>query len=158
MARPPKTVEQHKQDGTYQKCRHADRGTNMEPVKSVSCPEKLTGEARKLWDTVVPRLCSADLVTEADKPVLEHAFHCYGLAVDLHRIAEKHEGGEAAYIASLTRMDKDVVYESLRYMQEFDKIMYKFGMTPVERARIRGNVKPSDEDEDSTIKSLIGNG
>lgn len=157
MGRPPKPVEQHKQDGTYQKCRHADRGTQLEPVKTLPCPASLTDEAAEKWDEIVPGLCGAELVTGADVPVLEHAFHCYGLALNLRKIAAQYPGGEAKYIASLDRMKKDVVYESLRYMQEFEKIMYKFGITPVERARIKGNVKPED-DEDSAVKGIIGNG
>jgi P27 family predicted phage terminase small subunit len=157
MGRPPKPVEQHKQDGTFQKCRHEDRGTQLEPIETLPCPASLTGEALEKWEEIVPNLCKADLVTETDAPVLEHAFHCYGLARNLRKIAAAYPGGEAKYIESLDRMKKDVLFESLRYMQEFEKIMYKFGMTPVERARIKGTVKP-EEDEDSAVKNIIGNG
>ncbi len=157
MPRPPKPVELHKQDGTYQKCRHSDRGTKLESLKELPCPSTLSSYAAEKWNSVIPDLCKADLVTETDIPLLEHAFYCYGLARDLRDIAKNFPGGEAAYISAQDRMHKDVVYESLRYMQEFEKIMYKFGMTPVERARIRGNKKP-EEEEDSAIKGIIGNG
>lgn len=51
-----KSAAQHKLEGTYQKCRQADRGTNLEPVKSLPCPDELKF-TRDKWNEVVGALC-----------------------------------------------------------------------------------------------------
>ena len=105
--RPPKSVEQHLLDGTYQKCRHADRGTNLEPLENVDCPESVTGKARVL--------------------------------------------------CSLGPGMRNILDLALKYEQEFEKVMAQFGDTPVNAARVRGNVTDKKLDTDAILK-IIGNG
>ena len=148
--RPPKSVEQHLLDGTYQKCRHADRGTNLEPLESV------TGKARVLWEDIVPALCRARMVTNASLPTLEHAFHWWQRAQECRAVVDA-AGGTAAYLLSLGPGMRNILDLALKYEQEFEKVMAQFGDTPVNAARVRGNVTDKKLDTDAILK-IIGNG
>lgn len=153
--RPPKPVEQHKLDGTYQKCRHQDRVQVTEKITTIEPPETLTDEAKRTWETVIPVLCKAGLVSQADAPELFEAFTAYGIAQQfLHK---GFEAGGVDFILTLGRSDKDPFREYLLYMERFDKIMWKFGVTPVERNKIH-RAPDKKEDDDSFIRNIIGNG
>lgn len=154
--RPPKSVEQHLLDGTYQKCRHADRGTNLEPLDGVDCPESLTGKARELWESLVPALCRARMVTAASLPTLEHAFHWWQRAQECRAVVDA-AGGTAAYLLTLGPGMRNILDLALKYEQEFEKIMAQFGDTPVNAARVRGNVTDKKLDTDAILK-IMGNG
>lgn len=154
--RPRKSIEQHKLDGTYQKCRHEGRGVqNVERLTGIEPPETLTDVARQTWETVIPLLCRAGLVTQVDAPELYEAFTCYGIAQEYLKAGT--EAGGIHFSLALGRSEKDPYREYLLYMERFDKIMYKYGVTPQERAKIRQPAEKK-EDDDSAIASIIGNG
>ena len=157
MGRPPKTVEQHLLDGTYQKCRHADRGTSLEPLSGVDCPESVTGKARALWDEVVPVLCKARMVTSVTLPTLEHAFYWWQQAQECRELVAK-AGGVAEYLLHLGPNSKNALDLALKYEQEYQKIMAQFGDTPVNAARVRGNVTDKKPDGTEAIARIVGNG
>lgn len=154
--RPPKPVEQHKLEGTFQKCRHADRGTNLEPLDGVDCPESITGKAREMWESLVPALCRARLVTAASLPTLEHAFYWWQQAQVCRDIVEA-AGGSAAYLLQLAPQAVNHLNLALKYEQEFEKVIAQFGDTPVNAARVRGNVTEKKLDTDAILK-IMGNG
>lgn len=154
MARPPKAIEAHVQDGTYRADRHADRGLAIEHIADIKPPKGLTKDARKLWKIVMPPLCSTGLVSILDYPALEEAFRAYGIAQQcLQNVQSQNDGDIAIYLAGRKRMDSNLVNEYLKHMDRFDRIMMKFGMTPVERAKIRG-AKKKDEKPTSPIGML----
>ena len=155
--RPPKTVEQHKQDGTYQPCRHADRGTSLEPLPGVDCPASITGEARELWDAIVPALCKARMVTRVSLPTLEHAFFWWQQAQECRKLVEQ-AGGVAKYLLTLGPNTKNALDLALKYEQEYQKIMGQFGDTPVNATRVRGNVSEKKPDGTEAILRIVGNG
>ena len=154
--RLPKTVEQHRLDGTYQKCRHGDRGTNLEPLEGIECPPTITGKARDMWNQVVPALCRARMVTILTLPTLEHAFYWWQRAQDCRDLVES-AGGLARYLLTLGPNTKNAMDLALKYEQEFQKIMAQFGDTPVNAARVRGNVTEKKPETDAVLK-IIGNG
>lgn len=154
--RPPKSVAQHIQDGTYQKCRHADRGTNLEPLDGVDCPESITGKAREMWESLVPALCRARMVTAVSLPTLEHAFYWWQQAQTCRSVVEA-AGGTAAYLLTLVPGSVNYLNLALKYEQEFEKIMAQFGDTPVNAARVRGNVTEKKLDTDAILQ-IMGNG
>lgn len=154
-----KSVEQHKLDGTYQPCRHADRGTRMEKIEGVDCPPTIKNKTvRKLWRELVGHLCLNELVTLVDVPILEYAFYCYEKAQECRAEFEKF-ATVPDYLKSLKFHEKDMTKEYRYWIREWASVMYKFGMTPVESSKVRTNIKPDDEDEAmNTLKGLIGNG
>lgn len=152
-----KSVEQHKRDGTFQPCRHADRGTTMQKIEGVSCPSTITDKkVKKLWDQVVGHLCEHELVTLVDVPELEHAFYCYEKAMECRAEFEKFDN-VTEYLKQLKFHEKDMTKEYVNFMRQWEKVLYKFGMTPVEASKVRTNVK-KDDDGDDLIKALLGNG
>lgn len=160
--RPPKPVEQHKLDGTYQKCRHENRIKVTTKITTIDPPESLTEDARKVWETVVPCLCKDGLVSQADAPELLEAFTAYGIAQEALKAAMKISGGDSiadavAYSLCLNKAQKDPLREYLLYHERFDKIMWKFGLTPVERNKIHAPAEKK-EDEDDAVLAIIGNG
>ncbi len=154
--RPPKSVEQHKLDGTYQKCRHADRGTSLAPLEGVDCPDSITGKARELWEEVVPALCRAKMVTTVTLPTLEHAFFWWMKAQECRQLVEN-AGGLEPYLLTLGPNTKNAMDLALKYEQEYQKIMAQFGDTPVNAARVRGNVQQDKPDTDAILR-IMGNG
>lgn len=152
-----KSVQQHIQDGTYQPCRHADRGTTVAKIEGLACPPTITNKnVKKLWNQQVGELCQNELVTIVDAPELEHAFYCYEKAMECREKLEKFENAPA-YYAQLKFHEKDITAEYRKWMHEYEKVLYKFGMTPVEASKVRTNIKKND-DQDEILRALIGNG
>lgn len=152
-----KSVEQHKQDGTYQPCRHADRGTTVAKIEGLACPPTIKDKnVRKLWDQQVTELCKNNLVTIVDAPELEHAYWCYMKAMECRKALEEYKTVDG-YYASLKFHEKDLTAEYRKWMHEYEKVLYKFGMTPVEASKVRTN-KNTDSEIGEFLQGLIGNG
>ena len=150
-----KSAAKHKLDGTYQKCRHANRGTNLSPVKNLVCPVELQYTKEK-WNEVVGALCDSKLVTIADYPLLKDAFINLDLAEGINRRI-KEEGGAVEYLANLQGNQVNLIRERQNAMKIYFNIMLKFGVTPVNAAKVRG-VKEADSEDASAVTALIGNG
>lgn len=158
MGRPIKSIEEHLKDGTYRKDRHANRGVTLDAVKEISIPENLNSFAAERWTEIVPSLQDAGLISSVDIPELTDAFLHYGFAQDCINTVLENFGNTAEYLSQLNKFkDVDLVAKYSEYMEYFNRIMHKFGVTPTERAKIK--VQPKKDDEaDSFIKSLRGNG
>ena len=150
-----KSQAQHKLDGTYQKCRQEDRGTNLEPVDSLPCPATLR-YTKDIWNTVVGALCDSKLVTVADYPLLQDAFLNLDLAEGI-KLKLQAEGGPVTYLESLQGNQVNLIRESQNAMKIFRDIMLKFGVTPVNASKVRG-VKDPDKTDASAVLALVGNG
>lgn len=154
-----KTIEQHKKDGTYQKCRHEGRGIPIDPLQAISNPEGLTKLAAEKWAEIVPPLLEAGLITIIDLPELQDAFVQYGIAQDCLNYVEENFETHAAYLVSLNlcKGQCDLLAKYAAYMDRYNKIMHKFGVTPIERAKIRLNPEKK-EDDDDFIKEMMTKG
>lgn len=153
-----KSVEEHKQDGTYQPCRHADRGTTIAKIEGLTCPSTIKDKnVRKLWDQQVGELCKNNLVTIVDAPELEHAYWCYCKAMECRKALEGFKSA-ADYYKSLKFHEKDLTVEYRKWMHEYEKVLYKFGMTPVEASKVRTNKNNDSGDVEDFLRGLIGNG
>lgn len=152
-----KSKQEHIQDGTYQKCRHEDRGTPVPTIQSLACPRSLkTKQIKELWNMQVGALCQNGLVTIVDAPELEHGFYCYMKAMECRAKLETFKDA-TEYYATLKFHEKDITMEYRRWMHEYEKVLYKFGMTPVEASRVRGKVKTEGTDDD-ILRGLIAAG
>ena len=159
MGRPPKTVEQHKLEGTYQKCRHEGRATNasLEPLTGAECPADITGKARDVWQLQVAELCSFKRVNRLTLPVLEHAFRAYKRALECQRAIDD-AGGLAAYSASLVPGQADLSIRERQYRKDYADLIDTFGVTPVGAARIHTSAPQGDKLDTDAITAIIGNG
>lgn len=156
MGRPPKSVEEHKSNGTYKPSRHDGRGISIEPLETLPAPVSLSKRAAEKWNEIVPAMLAAGLVSVVDAVILKDAFISYDIAQDcLEQVNAYENYGE--YLQNLDKIKQinllDVYKE---HMNRFHKIMMKFGVTPEARTRMR--VKPKEKDTNDFLKELMGNG
>lgn len=156
MGRPPKSVEDHKANGTYKPSRHDGRGITIEPLEKLPAPINLSERASDKWDELVPAMLEAGLISIVDTVILKDAFISYDIAQDcLEKVNAYESYGE--YLSNLDKIKQmnllDVYKE---HMNRFHKIMMKFGVTPEARTRMR--VKPKEKDDEDFLKKLMGNG
>lgn len=156
MGRPPKSIEEHKNNGTYKPSRHDGRGISIEPLEALPAPVSLSKRAAEKWNEIVPAMLAAGLVSVVDAVILKDAFTSYDIAQDcLEQVNAYENYGE--YLRNLDKIKQmnllDVYKE---HMNRFHKIMMKFGVTPEARTRMR--VKPKEKDTNDFLKELIGNG
>lgn len=156
MGRPPKSVEEHKSNGTYKPSRHDGRGISIEPLETLPAPVSLSIRAAEKWNEIVPAMLAAGLVSVVDAVILKDAFISYDIAQDcLEQVNAYENYGE--YLQKLDKIKQmnllDVYKE---HMNRFHKIMMKFGVTPEARTRMR--VKPKEKDTNDFLKELMGNG
>lgn len=156
MGRPPKSVEEHKSNGTYKPSRHDGRGISIEPLETLPAPVSLSKRAAEKWNEIVPAMLAAGLVSVVDAVILKDAFISYDIAQDcLEQVNAYENYGE--YLQNLDKIKQmnllDVYKE---HMNRFHKIMMKFGVTPEARTRMR--VKPKEKDTNDFLKELMRNG
>lgn len=157
MGRRPLSAEAHKALGTYQKCRHENSGVKFNPAKNIPMPEEITdAETVKMWNDIIPLLCEKGLVSIVEVPILQYAFLCYQNSKRCES-AIKYAGGICAYLASITNKDKDLSKYQRDFMGEFNQIMFKFGMTPAENPKVKGN-KTNPDDDVSGLLAMHGRG
>lgn len=156
MGRPPASIEEHKNNGTYKPSRHDGRGITLEPLKSLPAPISLSKKAAEKWDETVPALLEAGLVSVVDAVILKDAFISYDIAQDcLEKVNAYESYGE--YLSNLDKIRQMNLLDVYKdYMNRFHKIMMKFGVTPEARTRMR--VKPKEKDTNDFFKELLGNG
>lgn len=156
MGRPPKSIEEHKNNGTYKPSRHDGRGISIEPLEALPAPVSLSKRAAEKWNEIVPAMLAAGLVSVVDAVILKDAFTSYDIAQDcLEQVNAYENYGE--YLRNLDKIKQmnllDVYKE---HMNRFHKIMMKFGVTPEARTRMR--VKPKEKDTNDFLKEMMGNG
>lgn len=156
MGRQPKSVDEHKANGTYKPSRHDGRGITIEPLEKLPAPISLSKKATEKWEEMVPAMLSAGLVSVVDAIILKDAFISYDIAQDcLEKVNGYDSYGE--YLSNLDKIKQmnllDVYKE---HMNRFHKIMMKFGVTPEARTRMR--VKPKEKDENNFFDELMKNG
>jgi phage terminase small subunit len=124
-----RTVSEHLQSGTLRPGRHGERLASAEahkPKKPPTCPRELTGEARKLWRSLVGEL--ANVLGPTDGPTL--ALLCVTHAELMRsamRLATLEPGSE----------DHARLSRSMRGQHEtYAKLAEKFGLSPVDRERL----------------------
>lgn len=156
MGRPPKSIEEHKNNGTYKPSRHDGRGISIEPLEALPAPVSLSERAAEKWNEIVPAMLAAGLVSVVDAVILKDAFISYDIAQDCLEQVNAY-GNYGEYLQNLDKIKQmnllDVYKE---HMNRFHKIMMKFGVTPEARTRMR--VKPKEKDTNDFLKEMMGNG
>lgn len=156
MGRPPKSIEEHKNNGTYKPSRHDGRGITIEPLEELPAPVSLSERAVERWNEIVPALLEAGLVSVVDAVILKDAFISYDIAQDCLQQVNSYENyGE--YLQNLDKIKQMNLLDVYKdHMNRFHKIMMKFGVTPEARTRMR--VKPKEKDDSDFLKQLMENG
>jgi len=136
VARPPKPTAHYRIHGDSNPERHENREYEVAPEGDAIQSAELTGEALEAWQFHWPRLTKLGLATELDSYELTAMCQWWGRYQEHMRLAQddyrQHNMATSAY-------------------KQFRTIASKFGLTPVDRVGLVGNV-PTQEDE---IAALI---
>jgi len=138
--RPPKTNAEHKLQGTYRADRHGDR---LDEVIAHGIPAKPPGldpQGSILWDLIVDALPPAAQCL-VDSAMLTGACRWWSLWREYDRQLDAGEGDGYRTLMMATMAWKN-----------FDKAAAKFGMSPIDRARLK--VGHIEEEVDPLIAML----
>lgn len=140
MARTPKSVAQHKIDGTFRRDRHGDRMETRFEQGLPEKPETLTGDASRLWDTVVSGLPDGALC-HVDWAALSVACSAFAFA---RRFREQ--------------LERDPLNTKLmrcwcKAEQLFLTLSSRFGLSPLDRTRL-SFAPPADNGIDDPLTVL----
>lgn len=107
---------------------------NVDPVGRPVKPRKLSKDAGRLWDIVVAYLIGRNVVDVIDATELEMMCRLWGLTRSALAAAERDP------------VDKDARIAATSYAARFEAVASRFGMSPVDRARLtmRATEKPAD--------------
>lgn len=154
-----KPDEIHKLEGTHRKDRHGDGGPKFRKLNACPPPPAdFHRLAAELWEQTIPELIELDLAAAADMTILEHAFRCYGMAMDIVEKITAEYKSPAAYLNTLEPKDKNLIKEYRDLMEQYSRVMYKFGITPVERSKMPTGGGEGEEDTlDALMKRLRDN-
>ena len=122
--RPPKPTALHVLHGTYRKDRHGGTAPAI-AGGVVRMPHGLTGEAKAFWQRIITPLVHAGVVTAIDVPAATMLCEAWGL----YRAA--------AALAANNPLDADARCAMSTYQGMFDKLAARFGLTPVDRQRLK---------------------
>lgn len=129
--RPRKPVELKVLDGSFQHYRDAkDLGTS--PVVATGTPKPPPGTTKESlvwWDRVVPPLVALGIAKEIDSMALMKMCDSLARADSALVLMEKEKFGSPAH----TRLGRLLKTSNL----EFERLAAKFGMNPLDRARLR---------------------
>ncbi|MCH9776451.1 MAG: phage terminase small subunit P27 family [Planctomycetes bacterium] len=156
MGRPRKSIEQHKRDGTFQKCRH--QGPELES-NELPVPEDIKGAAAEAWQELAPILASMGILSEADSMAFRLLCDSYGLYLESCEHIAEHG---AYYVAHITRAGIEQVKEHpaskarSRYWREVESMARQFGLTPSARTGL--NVGTTKNDGPSELAMILRGG
>jgi P27 family predicted phage terminase small subunit len=141
-----KTAEQHRRDGTFQRCRHGDpaaaaAATPDPPKGQPAPPADLADEALAEWRRMVARLELSRTLSLVDDAVLYR--YC-----QLHARAERLEAAIAKLKSPfyLDHMGNERVHPAFAQLRSHDQTLrgylVEFGLTPAARSRVKASDPP----------------
>lgn len=138
MARPPKPIEQHLQEGTYRKDRHEGAlvVTQSTGIAHLGAPVHLTEFQREVW-TELARLLE-NIVRESDMPMVEGAAVVYGSYRDAQKILN--EEGLTVTDDRGNLRSHPMIQVRDRSLKMFMDFSARLGLSPADRARLGLNL------------------
>lgn len=141
--RPRKPTSLHLAEGTYRPDEHAERLKEPKPIGVPDKPEWLSQVASDHWDAVVPGLIETRVATSADSA---------SLAMMCHWWSEWHLLATARAEALATGKNPSYLINTLAVAsKQWNNLACRFGLTPVDRARIVADVQTDEEEMDALI-------
>lgn len=153
--RPPKSIEQHKADGTLRSGRHAAVPLLTGGRGFPRCPAHLTGSARAAYRLIARDLVDAGILDKADRTLVATAAMHYGIAMDAgekisslgltYPVRRGARDGGSGYIV----IEKNPAVQILREaLVEFRQCCDLLGIGPSTRARlanmgVKGGLSPA---------------
>ena len=139
--RPRKPTELLELNGGYREDRHGNRSDSsliaLPKDTILEAPKKYSAAAKHAWESIVPKLILQGILSTEDFPTLEMMFNAF----------EEYEKAKKA-IAKFDKQNPDLFDSEtinnrrklnawlLASITDFNKLASKFGLSPVDRARI----------------------
>lgn len=115
--------------GTWRKDRDGDPGAVVPSEGVPERPADVTGDARKLWESIVPGLIESGVATARDTTTLAEMCQWYKRYRKVAKELDRTRASNPYY--------KDLLSATKWAWAEFDKIGGRFGLTPADRARLK---------------------
>lgn len=137
MPKPRKPTEILKLTGAFRPDKQSDRLDTLPTAGAPTKPKKFGPDESECWDRVIAQWKGTSVVGAIDTAALVACCEMWGL----YRQAVK--------LAQDCPTDKDSRCSATGYLQAFERLAGKFGMTPHDRASMKGtNEKPKDSLEE----------
>lgn len=156
MGRMPKSVDEHKRNGTYRECRHGKDGLPVERPEGFGLPGSLPPNGQAFWNTVTALAEYAGYITRIDGPLLRLAAERWAIYCDAR--------DDVATTGILVdRITQHGCYKqknpSLEVMSQSEAVIFKvldrFGFSPRMRTALMTNL-PDADDEEELAQSIFG--
>ena len=138
--RPPKSTAQHKLEGTYRPTRHAARLDEATVPGIPSKPVGMDGQAGWLWGMVTDHL-PPEAMSQLDTAALVGVCRWWSLWREYDQQLDDGEGN--AY---------KTLIMAVAAWKQFEKAAAKFGLSPVDRARLK--ITKADGETDPMMELL----
>lgn len=126
------------------------KGCVIEPPSSISLPETIAQ-----WKLVTRQLIDTELISPADLPTLEQAFaHLDGFRHAVKAIEKLRKDIPDSTDQARIEKENKLSLMMTRNISSYNNIMYRFGITPVERTRIAFNLDENEEKD--ALNAIIG--
>jgi phage terminase small subunit len=130
--RPPKTSAQHKADGTYRKDRQGRRAEAMFRPGAPQQPPGFDDDAKRIWKMIVDQVPS-EVLSTLDAFALEDCCRWYSLLCKYHQLLADDP------------LEEQLLKSANEASKNFKQYCAKFGLSPVDRARIKAPPPASDD-------------
>ena len=141
-----KPNELHIVNGTFRKDRHGDKDANpeVEAVKKMlNPPTRLNKYGKTEWNRLLQGMIDAGLLSTIDLSTVETACYFYGLHKEL-AVKLNEQPSLFDFVDQRTSQNNNVIRTMNESYKNYTDIVYKFGVSPVERSKIQLEKKPKD--------------
>ena len=132
--RPPKSTAEHKRNGTFKATRHGNRVDSLMSTGKPRMPKGLSLDAQAAWKLIVKEL-PPEALNPADCFALELACNSFAMARQAAKVGDWKTQKEASL--------------------DFRGWASRFGLTPVDRAKIAAPVKEEGDELDDLAKLRV---
>lgn len=135
--RPPKSIEQHKRDGTFRPCRHDHLDATEQRIgDEMKCPSHLKGIARNHWTKMAKYLADLGSAKASDWAALEVLCVTYE--------AMRHVAKALKQFPN----DKEVISNYSKLTTTYRLMLVEFGLTPAARSKVLNGIKANNDEKD----------
>lgn len=160
-----KPTKMHKMQGTYREDRHGGKEPDPKPLKvAPEPPEHFNEYAKEEWYRVVPNLIQLGLVSEYDLGILEIGIEHYGIYRELWENIytevyldkagrrRKRKRTLQQFLENKSVQNIPEVSMMKNSLQIYKDIIFRFGITPVERSKVKLDEKEEVSDMEKFLK------
>lgn len=157
MARNPKPIQLHLLEGNKNRLTKNEIDRRVEAEESIQfesnrlkAPDLLNDEAKKVFKQIIKEFKSSNLLVNVD--IYSIAFFCdtYVTYIECTQIIEQDgltiEGSRSAEAGVVAH---PLMPKKIQLFAQMDKIMSKFGLSPVDRSKLVQSLQPKDDGKDN---------